>query len=103
MNRNKNTAHVNSQTSEVAGSPFRFPPANDLGRLRIKARLHVKREGTAWLETSTGSRRNLLFTGTNSVMCQTEKGTVLESPLERVLDCLHVVFFETGNDRARDN
>ena len=66
-------------------------------------RLHVKREGTARLETSTGSRRNLLFTRTNSVMCPTEKGTVLESPLERVLDCLHVVFFETGNDRARDN
>ena len=69
----------------------------------FKARLHVKREGTARLETSTGSRRNLLFTRTNSVMCPTEKGTVLESPLERVLDCLHVVFFETGNDRARDN
>ena len=68
-----------------------------------KARLRVKREGTARLETSTGSRRNLLFTRTNSVMCPTEKGTVRESPLERVLDCLHVVFFETGNDRARDN
>ena len=64
---------------------------------------HVKRAGTARLETSTGSRRNLLFTRTNSVMCPTEKATVLESPLERVLDCLHVVFFETGNDRARDN
>ena len=25
------------------------------------------------------------------------------SPLERVLNCLHVVFFETSNDRARDN
>ena len=36
-------------------------------------------------------------------MCPTEKGTVRESPLERVLDCLHVVFFETGKDRARDN
>ena len=72
-------------------------------RRRLKARLHVKREGTARLETSTGSRRNLLFTRTNSVMCPTEKGTVRESPLERVLDCLHVVFFETGNDRARDN
>ena len=70
---------------------------------RFKARLHVKREGTARLEMSTGSRRNLLFTRTNSVMCPTEKGTVLESPLERVLDCLHVVFFETSNDRARDN
>ena len=69
----------------------------------IKARLHVKREGTARLETSTGSRQNLLFTRTNSVMCPTEKGMVLESPLERVLDCLHVVFFETGNDRASDN
>ena len=69
----------------------------------VKARLHVKREGTARLETSTGSRRNLLFTRTNFVMCPTEKGTVLESPLERVLDCLHVVFFETGNDRASDN
>ena len=69
----------------------------------LKARLHVKREGTARLETSTGSRRNLLFTRTNSVMCPTEKGAVRESPLERVLDCLHVVFFETGNDRARDN
>ena len=33
----------------------------------------------------------------------TEKSTVLESPLKRVLDRLHVVFFETGNDRARDN
>ena len=70
---------------------------------RLKARLHIKREGTARLETSTGSTRNLLFTRTNSVMFPTEKGTVLESPLERVLDCLHVVFFETGNDRARDN
>ena len=69
----------------------------------LKARLHVKREGTARLETSTGSRRNLLFTRTNFVRCPTEKGTVLESPLERVLDCLHVVFFETGNDRASDN
>ena len=69
----------------------------------FEARLHVKREGTARLETSTGSRRNLLFTRTNSVMCPTEKGTVRESSLERVLDCLHVVFFETGNDRARDN
>ena len=69
----------------------------------LKARLHVKREGTARLETSTGSRRNLLFTRTNSIMCPTEKGTVRESPLERELDCLHVVFFETGNDRARDN
>ena len=36
-------------------------------------------------------------------MCPTEKGTVLESPLERVLDYLHVVFFDTGNDRARGN
>ena len=71
--------------------------------ITLKARLHVKREGTARLETSTGSRRNLLFTRTNFVMCPTEKGTVLESPLERVLDCLHVVFFETGNDRASDN
>ena len=70
---------------------------------QLKARLHVKREGTARLETSTGSRQNLLFTGTNSVMCLIEKGMVLESPLERVLDCLHVVFFETGNDRAHDN
>ena len=69
----------------------------------LKARLHVKREGTARLETSTGSRRNLPFTRTNSVMYPTEKGTVLESPLERVLDRLHVVFFETGNDRARNN
>ena len=72
-------------------------------QVTLKARLHVKREGTARLETSTGSRRNLLFTRTNSVMCPTEKGTVRESPLERVLDCLHVLFFETGNDRARDN
>ena len=70
---------------------------------RLKARLHVKREGTARLETSTGSRRNLLFTSTKSVMYLTEKGTVLKSPLERVLDRLHVVFLETGNDRARDN
>ena len=70
---------------------------------RLKACLHVKREGTARLETSTGFTRNLLFTRTNSIMFPTEKGTVLESPLERVLDCLHVVFFETGNDRARDN
>ena len=69
----------------------------------FKARLHVKREGTARLETSTGSRRNLPFTRTNSVMYLTEKGTVLESPLERVLDRLHVVFFKTGNDRARNN
>ena len=67
------------------------------------ARLHVKREGTARLKISTGSRRNLLFTRTNSVMYLKEKGTVLESPLERILDRLHVVFFETGNDRARDN
>ena len=74
-----------------------------LSQKAFKARLHVKREGTARLETSTVSRRNLLFTRTNSVMYPTEKGTVLESPLERVLDCLHVVFFETGNDRARDN
>ena len=51
----------------------------------LKARLHVKREGTARLETSTGSRRNLPFTRTNSVMYLTEKGTVFESPLERVL------------------
>ena len=36
-------------------------------------------------------------------MYPTEKGTVLENPLERVLHRLHVVFFETGNDRARDN
>ena len=70
---------------------------------RLKARLHIKREGTARLETSTGSTRNLLFTRTNSVMFPTEKGTVLESPLERVLDCLHVVFFGTGNNRAHDN
>ena len=28
---------------------------------RLQARLHVKREGTARLETSTGSRRNLPF------------------------------------------
>ena len=69
----------------------------------LKARLQVKREGMARLEISTGSRRNLLFTGTNSAMCPTGKGMVLESPLERVLDCLHVVFSETGNDRARDN
>ena len=70
----------------------------------FKARLHVKREGTARLETSTGSRRNLLLTRINSVMCPTEKGTVRESPLGTgVLDYLHVVFFETGNDRARDN
>ena len=36
MNQNKNTAHVDSQTSEVVRGPFRFPPANDLGRLRIR-------------------------------------------------------------------
>ena len=71
--------------------------------LRWKARLHVKREGAARLKTSTGSRRNLLFTRTENVMCPTEKGTVLESPLARVLDCLRVVFFETGTERARDN
>ena len=71
--------------------------------LQFKARLHVEREGTARLETGTGSRQNLLFTRTNSVMYPTKKGTLLESPLERVLDCLHIVFFETGNDRARDN
>ena len=53
---------------------------------RLQARLHVKREGTARLETSSGSRRNLPFTRTNSVMYLTEKGTVLESPLERVLN-----------------
>ena len=70
---------------------------------KLQARLHVEREGTARLETSTGSRRNLPFTRTNSVMYLTEKGTVLESPFERVLDRLHVVFFETGNDRARNN
>ena len=52
---------------------------------RLKARLHVEREGTARLETSTGSRRNLPFTRTNSVMYLTKKGTVLESLLERVL------------------
>ena len=69
----------------------------------LKAGLHVKRQGTARLETNTGSRRNPLFTRTNSAMCPTGKGTVLESALERVLDCLHVVFFEIGNDRARDN
>ena len=73
------------------------------GAGRIEARLHVKREGMARFETIADSRRNLLFTGTNSVMYLTEKGTVLESPLERVLDRLHFVFFETENDRARDN
>ena len=36
-------------------------------------------------------------------MYPTEKGTVLESPWERVKDRLHVVFFENGTDRARDN
>lgn len=63
----------------------------------------LKREGTARLERSTGSERDLLFTCTNSVMCLKEKGKVLESPLERVLDCLHVVFFETDNNGARNN
>lgn len=57
----------------------------------------------ALLERSTGSRRDLLFTRTNSVTYLKETGTVLESPLERVLDRLHVVFFETDNDGARDN
>ena len=64
---------------------MKLSSASELG---LKARLHVKREGTARLETSTGSRRNLPFTRTNSVMYLTEKGTVLESPLERVLDRL---------------
>ena len=63
----------------------------------------LKREVTARLERSTGSRRDLLFTRTNSVTYLKEKGKVLESPLERVLDRLHVVFFETDNDGARDN
>ena len=36
-------------------------------------------------------------------MYLTEKGKVLESPLEPVLDCLHVVFFETSDSRACDN
>ena len=96
-----------SMGNSSAKSSYPIPEApehqSQLGDMKLEARLHVKREETARLETSTGSRRNLLFTRTNSVMCPTEKGTVRESPLERVLDCLHVVFFETGNDRARDN
>ena len=71
--------------------------------LQLKPVYTLKREGTARLERSTGSRRDLLFTRTNSVTYLKEKGKVLESPLERVLDRLHVVFFETDNDGARDN
>ena len=47
--------------------------------LRKNGGLLVRPVYTARLETSTGSRRNLLFTRTNSVMFPTEKGTVLES------------------------
>ena len=41
----------------------------------LKAHLHVKREGTARLETITSSRRNLLFTRTNSVPNRKRHGT----------------------------
>ena len=66
-----------------------------------KARLRVKIERMARLETSTGSRWNLLFTRSNSVlMYPTEKGTVLESHWKQVQDRLHVVFFEKGNPES---
>ena len=64
---------------------------------------HIRREATARLETSTVSKRNLLFTWTNSVMYPTEKGMVLETFLERIQDRLKVVFFENRTDRARYN
>ena len=68
----------------------------------MKARLHVKRGGTARVKMSTGSSKILtVYTrkfckGTDKKMARSSENRGTDK------DRLHVVFFETGTDRARD-